>query len=148
MGKWIQKLQEERLVPAVLILRENVQDPCETEKELIAAYRLSRMADLNATDGGDGTSGWHHSEETKQKLRKPRSEEVKLKISQGNKGKKRTEAEKKNLSVKMKTKRRTEAEKKNLSEKLKGHPVSEETRRNLREAWKRRKTRAQSSSAS
>lgn len=40
----------------------------------------------NRTDGGEGLSGFSHSEQTKQKLRKPHTEEHKRKISKACKG--------------------------------------------------------------
>lgn len=42
---------------------------------------------LNMTDGGEGVSGYKHTDETKQKLSKPLSEEHKQKLSDAKKGK-------------------------------------------------------------
>lgn len=39
------------------------------ERELIEVARLAGLPLCNLTDGGDGTSGWHHSAETKLKIR-------------------------------------------------------------------------------
>lgn len=68
------------------------------EIELIAFYgrRVNGGCLTNATDGGEGTSGWKPSEETRRKMSKaktgkkrgPMSEETKMRISSGNKGKK------------------------------------------------------------
>ena len=86
------------------------EEACEKEVELIAQYRsnVSRWHDdaggYNMTDGGDGTVGHIHSEETKEKmsikakeryanpenrywLGKHRDQETRDKISRGNKGK-------------------------------------------------------------
>jgi hypothetical protein len=57
----------------------------------------------NLTDGGDGISGWKHSEETKEKCRsgnigKKRSEETKLKMRLAKLGKPKSAEHKANMS--------------------------------------------------
>lgn len=56
------------------------------ERFYIKKYKAKECG-YNLTDGGDGGSmkGRHHSEETKQKLRKPKSEETKKKLSEAQK---------------------------------------------------------------
>jgi hypothetical protein len=63
----------------------------------------------NKTDGGEGISGYFHTEETKQKMRRKFSEEHKKKLSEArkgkippNKGQKCTNEEKANISLKTK----------------------------------------------
>jgi len=65
---------------------------CDTENKLnwfekfyIKKYK-ARETGYNLTDGGDGVLGWHHSEETKEKLRKPLSESTKQKLRDFNIG--------------------------------------------------------------
>jgi len=53
----------------------------------------------NLTDGGEGCSGAIRSEETKQKLRKPHSEESKQRIREFRTGKKHNEETKKKCSI-------------------------------------------------
>ena len=64
---------------------------CDTEEKLnwfekfyIKKYK-AREVGYNLTDGGDGCLGRKQTEETKQKLRKPKSEETKQKISEAQK---------------------------------------------------------------
>lgn len=74
---------------------ESEEDACEKEKFWIAEYRSRGKAEYNITDGGDGWSGGHHSEEAKRKISEaqkrvkhgPFSEEHKKNISERNKGK-------------------------------------------------------------
>lgn len=65
------------------------------EKFYIAAYRKMGVC-YNMTDGGEGLSGWYHSEETRKKISlknkgKTISKETREKLSEINKGKKLTE---------------------------------------------------------
>ncbi len=64
---------------------------CDTEEKLnwlekfyIKKYK-AREAGYNLTDGGDGALGRTHTEETKQKLRKPKTEDHKQKLSEAQK---------------------------------------------------------------
>jgi len=57
-------------------------EACIKEREFIALYGrrdLGKGPLVNLTDGGDGIFGFKHSEETKTKLRKPKSRESELK---------------------------------------------------------------------
>jgi group I intron endonuclease len=69
------------------------------EKLYIKFYRLENKAEYNIANGGEGASGYNHTEEFKRKISKihkgnkynlgvKRSEETKQKISKANKGKK------------------------------------------------------------
>jgi len=68
-----------------IILASNLslENACEMEKELIAKYNLTnRENGYNECYGGEGTNGYHHTEEFKEKLRnRPISEKQKLSIS-------------------------------------------------------------------
>ena len=118
---------------------------------------------FNFTKGGDGISGFKHSEETKKKLShinkgKKHSEETKQKISKANKGKKRSKEVRKRISknnarywlgkkrskeVRKRIsknnarywsgKKRSEETKKKLSEANRGKKLSEETKTKLSE---------------
>lgn len=92
----------------------------------------------NLTDGGEGSKGYHHTEEAKEKNRqthlgeknyfygKHHTEESKKKISETHKGK----------ETWMKGKHHTEETKKKLSETAKGRKLSEETRNKISEIKK------------
>lgn len=56
----------------------------------------------NKTDGGEGISGFKHSEETKVKMSYPKSEKTKNKLSIINTGKKHTEETKQKMSLSQK----------------------------------------------
>ena len=119
-------------------------EACKKEIEFITLYGrrdLGLGTLVNMTDGGDGTFGYKHtnetkvtmsnnrkgkslSEETKLKMRKPLSEETKLKMSQSRKG--RTFSEEHKLK---------------LSEAKKGKPKSDEHKLNMSIAAKNRKNR-------
>ncbi len=100
---------------------------------------------LNLTDGGDGVSGFSHSEETKRKLseiaskrrRGPPSAETIRKITDAQKGKKRkptgprSEEVKRKISESHKGKVMSEESKRKLSELNKGKVMSEETKRKI-----------------
>ena len=81
----------------------------------------------NLTNGGDGTSGWVPSEETRRKIssRIP-SEETRAKMSEARKGEKNHNY----------GKTHSEETRKKMSEAKKGHTVSEETRRKIGEGQK------------
>lgn len=68
-----------------IILASNLslENASEMEKELIAKYNLTnRENGYNECSGGEGTNGYHHTEEFKEKLRnRPITEKQKLSIS-------------------------------------------------------------------
>ena len=101
----------------------------------------------NRTDGGEGSSGWVPSEETRRKiseaskgntymLGKTLSEETKRKMSDTRKGKTHSEETKKKQSEVKKGKTFSEEHRRNLSEAQKGKSLSEETRRKMSETRK------------
>lgn len=80
------------------------QDAKQAEKWLISAWRTQdRCFGYNMTSGGDGTSGYHPSEETRKKLSTARikvnlSEETLRRRSEGFKGRKFSEEHKRKIS--------------------------------------------------
>jgi len=110
----------------------------------------------NRTGGGEGTSGWVPSEETKRKLSeakkgntnclgKTRSEETKRKMSEVKKGntnflgKTHSEESKRKMREAAKGKIISEETKRKISEVLKGKTPSEKTRRKMSDVRKGRK---------
>lgn len=98
----------------------------------------------NITEGGEGTSGFNHSEKTKNKLRKPKTEEFKNKLR-----KPKTDEHKAKLTLlnQMKAKDnsylqklrkpKSEEHKRKISEARKGIKFSEEHKKNLSLAHKK-----------
>lgn len=69
-GWWIKKLQDEGLCPNIDLI-ETVQDDSdweECERHWISIYRDRGSSLLNLRDGGQGPTGWHHRESTRQKV--------------------------------------------------------------------------------
>jgi hypothetical protein len=135
----------------IIYLKQNLTEEQAFKHEIYMIAVLGRK-DLgtgilyNMTDGGDGTSGWVPSEETRKRMSdahkgenhhnygKTLSEEHKRKIGKGNKNKILTEETKKRMSDAQKGKTRSEEHRRNLSEANKN--PSEETRRKRSEAQK------------
>jgi group I intron endonuclease len=102
----------------------------------------------NLTDGGDGSLGCKHTEETKRKLSeihtgKSLSENHKEKIGEGNKGKIVSKETKLKMSAAMKGRQMSEEQKKKMSERMTGKPgpncgkkFSEEYKKKLSESHK------------
>ena len=122
----------------IVIIKDNLteQEAKDLEIELIAKHGRLDLGEgylINKTDGGEGTSGYIVSKETKRK------------ISEANKGRTHTEESKRKMSEANKGKKASKETKRKLSELNKGekHPnfgkkASEETRRKLSEANKKR----------
>lgn len=83
-NRWIAGLQSEGLDFQVWIL-EMVEGEAwvEAERRWIKTFRDEGCRLTNLTDGGDGFQGYVWSEESKQKLRKPKADGVGEKISAG-----------------------------------------------------------------
>ena len=96
------------------------------------------------TDGGEGISGWHHSEETKQKIRighleKPFSEEHKINLSVARRGKLLSKKHRKNIGLGNLGKHnylRSEEEKKRLRTVRVGQKQTEETKKKISQSQK------------
>ena len=121
----------------------------ELEQYFIQWYdSANRKCGYNITLGGEGASGYHHTEEAKQKIGeaqkgKTHTEETRQKLSVINKGKIHTEETKQKISKAKKGannpnygKHRTEETKRKISEANKGRCFTEEHRKNLSEAQK------------
>ena len=107
---------------------------------------------FNFTDGGDGMTGFKHSEETRKKMSennarywkgKTLSEETRKKISEAKKGKTHSEETRKKMSEANKSKNNpmygkthSEETRKKMSEAKKGKTLSEKTRKKISEANK------------
>lgn len=144
---------------------------CDTQDELnkwesyfIKELNTFKPNGYNLTYGGDGCSGFKHSEETKKKISDAhkgkntgqRPDWVRRKISEGHKGqkptyghlgKKHSEETKRLLSDinkgkpgKFKGKHHSEESKKKMSDAHKGKKLSEETKRKMSEAHKKKST--------
>lgn len=74
----IKAIRAEGLEPGVKILEENLVEQIAFEREIALIREYGRKVDgtgclTNLTLGGDGISGYEHSEETKDKMRKPKN---------------------------------------------------------------------------
>lgn len=106
----------------IIFLKQNLteKEAFKHEKYMIGVFGRKDLGTgilHNKTDGGEGASGYSHSEEIRRKIsegKKNPSDETRRKISEGNKGK--------TLSAETRKK---------ISEAKKGKPLSEETRKNL-----------------
>ena len=118
------------------------------EKLLISSFKEMGLKLVNLTDGGEGVSGYKHTEETKQKMRgktgklssmfgKPKSTEIKLKISKANSGKVRTQEFKNKISEKFKGKVFSSETLRKISESLKNREFTQEHKDKLRLASQR-----------
>ena len=108
------------------------------ERSRIEFWRASHVDLVNITDGGHGTAGLRHTDETKKKIRDRRtlqqinhSAETRRKIGEANsvalKGKKNPEH-----SARMRGRKHSDEHKAAISEGLKGRQVSDETRQKIR----------------
>lgn len=132
------------------------------EVRLIALFRTNvcrwkhNTCGYNMTDGGEGTTGYNHPQEVREKMRqsrigKPMSDEIKQKISQTTTGKKLSKETKQKISDSKKGippsnqclealkvantgKQLTEEHKQKISQALKGQKKSEETRFKISQA--------------
>ena len=146
---------------AVVIVKDNLteEEAFELEKDTIEYYvfTLGYGIDIegyknrendefltNLTFGGEGSSGFKHSEEAKQKMSESRkgtkhSEEVKRKMSEARKGIKYSEEAKRKMSEAKRGIQLSEEHKKKISESCKGRQLSEETKRKMSKSKKGRK---------
>lgn len=108
----------------------------EKEKEFITLYGKKQCGGLlvNLTNGGDGTLGYIHTEETRKILSKPRTEEYKKKLSVAKKGIKLSQQTKEKMRIAQTGRKQGEA----CKEKLRNRVFSEETRAKISMAMKGR----------
>ena len=134
----------------IIFLKQNLteEEAFKHEKYMIAVFGRKDLGTgilHNRTDGGEGSSGYIPSEETRKKigeahkgntnmLGKTLSEEAKRKISEANKGRIFSEEHKRKISESGKNP--SEETRRKMSEVHKGKILSEETRRKLSEANK------------
>jgi hypothetical protein len=113
----------------IIILKKNLTEDVAFKHEIYMISVFGRK-DLktgilhNRTDGGQGCGG------------RKCTEEIKIKISESNKGKKRSEKTKRRISEAKKGEKRTEEFKRNVSKFHKGKPLSEEHKRKISGAKK------------
>jgi len=127
----------------------------ELEIELIKELRELGIPLVNYTDGGDGVSGYKHTDEARARMsekrtgvkRKPFSEETLAKMSEVHRGsnnpmygKEFTNEHRARLVISAKAKVFTDKHRANLSKAQIGRKVSEETRKKISEAGKGRQS--------
>jgi len=122
----IKKIQKEGLEPLIIIYQDQLieEDAFALEKELIVFYGrkdLGLGTLYNMTDGGEGISGFSHSDETKNAIRIAHMGVLKSEESKKNMRKPKSEEHKKNMR-----KPKSEEHKKAISTALTGMPLSEE----------------------
>lgn len=68
--RWIRKILNEDRVPDIIIIEEfnSEQEALDSEVIWIARLRKENVRLLNATEGGEGISGYHHTDEVKAKI--------------------------------------------------------------------------------
>jgi hypothetical protein len=136
----------------IIFLKQNLteEEAFRHEIYMIAVFGRKDLGNgilHNRTDGGEGSSGWVPSEETRRKiseaskgntymLGKTLSEETKRKMSDTRKGKTHSEETKRKQSEAKKGKTFSEESKRKMSEAQKGKSLSEETRRKMSETRK------------
>ena len=113
-------------------------EACEKEIYLIAFYGRADLglgSIVNMTSGGEGILGYKFSDESRKKMRKPRSEEAKANISKGQKGRIFSEEHCKKISEArkgQKTKPHSKESIKRMLETKKGTKYSEESKAKMR----------------
>lgn len=102
------------------------EQACEKEIEFIKLYGRKDLGLgplVNMTNGGEGEPGYVHTEKTKQILRRPCSDQTKVKLSNAHKGKKFSSDHKQKISIAGKGKHAWTEEKRQSFIILKNKPV-------------------------
>jgi group I intron endonuclease len=113
------------------------------EQQFIKQFESSKSEyGYNLTLGGEGITGWSHSEETKRKIGIAnkggvRDEQLRARISQKLTGRKLSASHRSKLVGQVVT----EEVRARISSKLLGHKVSDETRRKISESHKKRRVK-------
>jgi group I intron endonuclease len=152
---WLKQLKDAGLEPRVELIEtdKTEEQAFELERMWIAACRSSFQPLTNLTDGGEGTSGWVPSEETRQKMSeahggeknhyfgKTLSEEHRKKISEARSGEKhhyfgktRSEETRQKISEAHSGKTLSEEHRQKMSEAHSGKTHSDETRKKMSQA--------------
>jgi hypothetical protein len=144
-NRWRHRTKSKNLIDRILakhkdlpcvILQRDLTEQQAFDYEKLYIKVLGRDSLVNLTDGGEGNSGWTPSLETLSKMRQPRSEEGRQRMSEGQRGRKHPEEVKKKISVAGR-KMSLEARQK-ISDAQAGRTHSEEIRRKISESNKRR----------
>lgn len=104
-NRWLRSLLKLGLEPIIEILQEcsSLSELAEAERDHIARLRCAGVRLTNATDGGDGVGGWHHSLASREKIRqaltgKPKTADHRRNSALGHIGRKATAATRAKLS--------------------------------------------------
>lgn len=141
LSNWILLLLSKGKKPLIINI-ETCQNSNWKQKE---KYWISFYPNLiNLTEGGDGSQGYCHSEEVREKIRqaklgKKHSEDFKKQKSKFFSEIVRTENWKNNISKSLKGRKATKKAKKNLSDSHKGYVMPEEQKEKIRQSLKGRK---------
>lgn len=130
--------------PDIKIVRDQLEEKEALDLEMSDIKRIGRRDQgkgplTNLTDGGEGASGFTHSEEAKQRMSKAHlgkilSKETRQRMSEVHMGKKHTEETKQKIGKIHKGKVISEKTKQRMSKVQKGKVTSEETKQKLRKA--------------
>lgn len=159
-NNWIRSLTQPPVLTTLEVVTGSPDEGCEVERRWIAKLRSDGCGLVNATDGGEGTLGHHHSAETREMLRRisagkspslatrakmraavagrpPVSAETRAKISAIRRGKTLSAETRAKISAAAKLRphsKHTEESKRKIAEWHRGKPVKPETRQKLRDA--------------
>lgn len=104
--RWLRVLKALGLDPLIKVIQRcgSADELAVAECQQIAAHRRAGVRLTNLTDGGDGTVGWHHTEESRAKLSaalkgKPKSETHRLNAARAQLGRKASEETRSKLSA-------------------------------------------------
>lgn len=125
---WIRSLLKENIKPEIHLLDSlpSWEDACKSEIQTIKELREIGYRLVNGTDGGEGSVGFKHTEESKAKLSaamkgkqtrlgKQHSDETKTKISAAHTGRKHTAEARQNMSAAGKGRKFSEDHRKKIS---------------------------------